>query len=697
MHINFAYRKYLVLLLIACAPFILVKTLSPVIAQADVGMRVANFAPFEEGDAAIRVEINGTAVVDEFIYGWSTPRLSYPAGEHTIAVFPVGEDETPFVSKQVTFVEDKKYTILFVGDNVNQAFDIVVIDDDIIKADPSAAAITFGHFAPLSGNLSGTSIDIRKDNNIMVRDNLIYGEFNPADTDQLVEPLTSYKVTSASGALTFIDLQTFGYNQGDLQYLLIVGDGRNKPIAAYMYVNDGEGGFMTQVGEPMFDLPRVAFANFYSDADSESVQINFSEEYRETLDWGEISEPNVYNEGEHSLTITTASGEILIQDRLEIGLSETVIYAITKNNTDESAILVPVFGDYLASEIEPPRIKFVHLAPFTSGAYSTLDVRRSNGLIIEDDLSFGEAGDFRYLAPGEYTFRYTTRDGDRTLFDPDPITLNNGDNMTIFLIGDGKGKLIRLLIHVNGEGALTEDLWQSPLGDLSFAHLAPIGIDGQTETRIELNGETLSSSFGYGDFRAAESIITGQHEISVYNNQSGALLASRVVSVNPSANHVLIFTGDNGSQPFTIEYFDQINVDPVNNLEATIRFGNYAIIPLDNGRFDGSEVQLTSSTSPLLDGVNYGGFVDGVSNTLEPALYEMSFQDANGRQVPDNHFNLSLSAGDNMVLFAAGDGTNQPYALYSMEANGHNGRFLNEVGQKGFVYYYPSIFHNNSR
>ena len=138
------------------------------------------------------------------------------------------------VSEQVELSSGKNYTILFIGDGVNQPFEVELIDDDQIFAEPSAAAIAFGHFAPLSGNLAGTSIDIRKDNNILVRDNLRYGVFDPADIDQLTEILTSYIITSASGEVTFVDLQTFGYNQGDLQYLILVGDGKNKPIAAYM-------------------------------------------------------------------------------------------------------------------------------------------------------------------------------------------------------------------------------------------------------------------------------------------------------------------------------------------------------------------------------------------------------------------------------------------------------------------------------
>ncbi len=684
-------RTYLVLLFIACAPLIISQNSQLANAQLDATIRIGNFAPFEAGDAAIRVEINGIAVVDDFIYGWSTARLDYPSGDFLLEIYKIGETENPMVSEQISLDAGSNYTILFVGDGVNQPFEIEVIDDDLIFAEPSAAAIAFGHFAPLSGNLAGTSIDIRKDNNIMVRDNLRYGVFDPSDIDQLTEILTSYIITSASGEVTFVDLQTFGYNQGDLQYLLLVGDGVNKPIAAYMYVNGGEGGFMSQEGEPKLEMPTIAFANFYSDVDIKSIDIDFMDGAQQSLEYGNVSEDMRVPEGDHSIKMTAPSGEVLIDQTITLGLSEIVIYAITKDNADGDPLLVPVFGDYLSTPVEPPRIKFVHLAPFSTGAFATLDVRLSNGLIIEDDLGFGEEGEFRYLPEGDYTFRYTTRNGDRTLFDPDPITINEGDNLTIFLIGDGEGELIRLLVYVDGEGEVTEKGWKAPLGEYSVAHVAPLGATERTVTRVEIDGETVATGFKYGDFVPAKTVFTGQHEVSVYEDGTGILLASRVVSIGPSSNHAIVLTGDNSNQPFKIEFLDELNVDPTDLLDATVRFGNYSIIP-PNSVFDGSSVDLVNGTEPLIENAGYGVFMDNVNTKLPAGPYQMTFQDTNELLVPKTPYSINLNSGDNVILFAIGDGDRQPYGIYAMNADGLNGQLLDPVGSAQLQFFFPVVF-----
>lgn len=646
----------------------------------DAQVRIGNFAPFEDGDAAIRLSINGTDKVDDFNYGWSTMHLPVDAGELSIQVFEAEGTESELKSETITLEAGKKYTLLFVGNGTDQPFDLALIDDDVISADPSAAAIAFGHFAPLSGNLTGTAIDIREDNGIIVRDDLVYGGFDPADTDQLTKTTTSYIITSASGAREFIDLQTFGYNQGDVQYLLLVGDGRNKRTRAYLYVNDGPGGFMTTDNDnAVFVSPAVAFANFYSDEEINSVHFSFGASTTSILDWGQISPSTEYPAGDYEVTVRDPNGNVILSEQVSLGLSETVIYAVTKNNTDGAPLLVPIFGDYLETGVVPPHIRFVHLAPFTSGAFATLDVRRANGLIIEDDLGFAEAGDFRALAPNTYTFNYTTRDGDRILFDPDPITLENGDNVTVFLIGDGTSKLIRVVVHVDGIGTISDKGWSSPLGKFSLAHFAPTGVGDATNTRVEIDSGTVASGFGFGDFRPAETIISGQHRVDVYDEATGALLASRVVSINPSTTHSIILSGDNVTEPYHIAFYEQFDGEQINPTEAMLRFGHFAIVPENGPIFDGSEVNLVNNSADLFSGLAYGQFEGDTVSKIPPATYELTYVDANNQEIPENGFEVELAGGDNFILFSVGDGDRHPYGLFAMRADGSDGDLLKEI------------------
>lgn len=661
--------------------------------STEAGVRIGHFAPLTTDDSPIRVELNGTAVVDNFVYGWSTERTPYPAGEYEIAVYNAGEEGSLLVEETFTLDENKKYTIMLIGNGVEQPVELTLIDDTPLVADPSSAAIAFGHFAPLSGDLAGTSIDIREDTGIVVRDDIQYGEFDASNIDQLTKTTTSYILTSASGAITFVDLQTFGYNQGDLQSLFLVGDGRNKPIQAYMYVNDGTGGFMSQTGNPLFNNPSVAFANFYNDDDSDEIIFEFDQD-QHLVQWGNLSPDKEYAAGSYTLTAKLTNGDVILEQQVSIGLSETVIYALTQSNTDGTPLFVPVYGDYLATGVVPPRIRFVHLAPFTSGAFATLDVRRDNGLIIEDDLSFGKTGGFRALGPGEYTFRYTTRDGDRLLFDPDLITVEEGDNITVFLIGDGVSQLVRLVILTDKEGTLSDKSWTSPLGTYSIAHLAPTGSGSTTHTRVEIDSLPVATGFGYGDFQPAAEIITGQHLVEVYDESSGALLASRVIGINASKNHSLVLIGDNVSQPYTITFFDQADVDPVNSAEATLQFGNFAIIPDALTNNDNDELNLVTKVDEVFSGLNYGEFLGGAASSLPPATYEVTYVDGDGNAIPENPFELNLTIDDNLILFATGNGIYQPYGLFAMEADGSGGQLLRDIENQFYLLYLPAMFNN---
>ncbi|MEM8858069.1 MAG: DUF4397 domain-containing protein, partial [Chloroflexota bacterium] len=302
---------------------------------------------------------------------------------------------------------------------------------------------------------------------------------------------------------------------------------------------------------------------------------------------------------------------------------------------------------------------------------------------------------FRALGPGEYTFRYTTRDGDRLLFDPDPITVNEGDNITVFLIGDGVNQLIRLLVVVDNEGTLSEKTWTSPLGSYSFANLAPNGEGDSTNTRIEVDSSTVVSNFGYGDFQSSLDIITGQHLVEVYDESTGALLASRVIGISASQNHVLALIGNNVTQPYTIAFFDEADVVPTNSAEAALQFGNFAILPDSGSSSADDQVNLVTAANELFTDTDYGQFVGGASTGLLPATYEVTYVDSNGDAIPENPFELELEAGKSLILFATGDGERQPYGLFSMEADGSSGSLLRDIDNQLDFIYFPIILNTD--
>ncbi|MFT5196019.1 MAG: hypothetical protein ACI85U_003044 [Candidatus Promineifilaceae bacterium] len=664
---------------------------------ATAQLRFGNFAPFNEGDAAIRLTIDDNGIVGNFNYGWSTGYTDIEEGvDLVVQVYEATGAESLLKIDTITLEAGKKYTLIFIGNGSNpltdQVFDLVLIDDDVIAAESDSAAIAFGHFAPLSPNSTGTSIDIRQDNDILIRDNLVYGQFNPADIDQLTKTTTSYLITSASGAYEFIDIQTFGYNLGDVQYLLVVGDGRNKPIRAYMYVNEGTGGFMTTDSDTtVVKDPAIAFANFYSDPDVESVQFDFGATQLSLLEWGQLSPSQSYPVGDYDIDVFDSTRREILSEKVAIGLSETVIYVITKNNTNGDPLLVPVFGDYLEVRTGTPRIRFVHLAPFASGSAATLDVRRTNGLLVEDDLEFAETGAFRSLAVGEYSFNFTNRTGDRVLFDLDPITLQDGDNVTVFLTGDGVSQPIQTVIHSDNVATLSDQKWDLPTGKYSLTHVAPTGTGNATNTRVEIDSIPVATGFGYGDFRPAEFVALGQHQVSVYDEATNTMLTSATINISALTIHAIVLTGDNVNKPYEIVVYEYVDHEPVSDPEAILRFGNLAVISDSSPEFDGSSVKLVAQNNELFSSLAYGDLAYGTPSAMQPAMYEFTYLDANKKEIPENVFEFSLMAQDNYIFFSVGDGNRQPYGFFAMEADGSSGKLLKDIENDTTFIYLPIV------
>ncbi|MGD8473695.1 MAG: DUF4397 domain-containing protein, partial [Anaerolineae bacterium] len=75
--------------------------------------------------------------------------------------------------------------------------------------------------------------------------------------------------------------------------------------------------------------------------------------------------------------------------------------------------------------------------PFAADVADTLaDVRLQDGTVILDDVPYGAIAAYMDLPAGTYDLKITNADGSVTLIDPLPVTLNDGDNLSVFAVGD---------------------------------------------------------------------------------------------------------------------------------------------------------------------------------------------------------------------------------------------------------------------
>jgi hypothetical protein len=137
------------------------------------------------------------------------------------------------------------------------------------------------------------------------------------------------------------------------------------------------------------------------------------------------------------------------------GGSTTAAISATVNLTeamDFTAIAVggantwPLELKLLEDDNTPPasgfaKVQIGHLAPFAALEADTLaDVRFQDGTVILDDVPYGAIAGYLELPAGDYDLKITNPDGTVTLIDPMPVTLNDGDILSAFAVGDGSNQ-----------------------------------------------------------------------------------------------------------------------------------------------------------------------------------------------------------------------------------------------------------------
>jgi hypothetical protein len=84
------------------------------------------------------------------------------------------------------------------------------------------------------------------------------------------------------------------------------------------------------------------------------------------------------------------------------------------------------------------KVRLGHLAPFAAAEPDTeADVRLQDGSPVLEGVTYGQVAGYQALPASTYDLKITTPGGATTLIDPLPVTLNDGDILSAFAIGDG--------------------------------------------------------------------------------------------------------------------------------------------------------------------------------------------------------------------------------------------------------------------
>jgi hypothetical protein len=201
------------------------------LALADARVQIVHAAPFADTveGSSVTVTVNGDAVLEDFVFGDFTGYLTLPAGDYDLAVFPTGAGE-PAIEAGVTLDSGVDYTVLAVGDGVNQDLALWPLVDDAANPGSGNLNIRVVHAAPFAAALADTEVSIRTAGGDVVAG--LVGVPYFAESGFFAIPAGNYdlKVASNDGQTNFIDPLAVDLPAGLDITVIAIGDGVNQPL-----------------------------------------------------------------------------------------------------------------------------------------------------------------------------------------------------------------------------------------------------------------------------------------------------------------------------------------------------------------------------------------------------------------------------------------------------------------------------------
>lgn len=314
-------------------------------------------------------------------------------------------------------------------------------------------------------------------------------------------------------------------------------------------------------------------------------------------------------------------------------------------------------------------VRFGHLAPFHPTLEATeVDIRRQDGAAILIDVPYGslkngfEGDSYLEFDAGPLDLKITTPGGDRTLIDPEPVTLNDGDIIDIYATGDanqtlGTNQPLGIFGWPSDDSGQALPL--STMANLQVVHLAPLDpLDGSTHSTaitITLDGTPIVSNFKYGDSTNYQSMTAKSYSMQVYIEGEPSYSISRTLTLDVGMDYTLFARGGNINWVFDTVLIANNNAGPASG-EAKVRFGNYAPF-LTDSRVD---IRLQDGTVVVSDLYLY--FTDYMTFTAGTIDFKITTVGGNVTLVdPDP---LLLTDGAIGTLVAAGDDQTKPLQAF---------------------------------
>lgn len=220
-------------------------------------VNVAHLAPFaaETMNTAVSIDVNGNEVLTGVQYLQSSGYLTLAEdgmapGDTMIDVFAPPGSNTAAITSNFNLAAETDYTVVAIGDGMNQALSLLPLIDDNSMPASGFAKIRIVHTAPFAENIPDTAVSIRTDQGDIVAglSEVQYG-YN-SGYFELAEGMYDLNVATPDGSVRLIDLAPINLSEGDIITVFAVGNGSDQELGFYAISSDGTG--MSLPTEPPF-------------------------------------------------------------------------------------------------------------------------------------------------------------------------------------------------------------------------------------------------------------------------------------------------------------------------------------------------------------------------------------------------------------------------------------------------------------
>lgn len=216
---------------VRCALVMLLALTTSCLAWADARVQIVHAAPFADtlGGTSVTVTANGAPVLEDFLFLDFTEYLTLPAGDYDLAVIPTGATD-PAITASVTLESGVDYTVIAVGDGVNQDLALWPLVDEVPILGDGELAIRVVHAAPFAADLAATEVSIRTAGGDVVAGLVGVPYFAQSGFFAVPEGTYDLKVASNDGLVNLIDPLPADLPAGLAVTLIAVGEGVNQPL-----------------------------------------------------------------------------------------------------------------------------------------------------------------------------------------------------------------------------------------------------------------------------------------------------------------------------------------------------------------------------------------------------------------------------------------------------------------------------------